>query len=112
MSADPAPCSDPVEPGAFEVADDGKRWVFRGGLTLDDAARVLDAAGALPLPKSGRVDMSGLGSADSAALAVLMALKRRASAERHRIAFEGLPATLAALAHVYGIDELIGAPAP
>jgi phospholipid transport system transporter-binding protein len=98
---------DSAAPGAFALADDGTRWVFRGGLTFDSAADVLAASAALPLPKGGRVDMSGLAPADSSALAVLLALKRRAAAERHRLHVEGLPESLAALSHVYGVNELI-----
>jgi phospholipid transport system transporter-binding protein len=98
-----------AEPGAFAVAEDGRHWVFRGALTLDDAARVLRESAGLPLPRSGRVDFAGLHTADSAALAVLLALKRRASAERHKLTFESLPDGVLALAHVYGIDGLIGA---
>jgi phospholipid transport system transporter-binding protein len=101
-------CVDRFEPGAFAPADDGRRWVFRGGLTFEDAARVLEESRVLPLPKSGRIDFSGLHAADSAALAVLMALKRRASAEHHKLVFEGLPEGVAALALVYGVDDLIG----
>ena len=97
-----------AEPGAFAIAEDGRHWVFRGALTLDDAARVLREAAALPLPRSGRVDFAGLHTADSAALAVLLALKRRASAERHKLAFASLPDGVVALARVYGIDGLIG----
>ncbi|HEX4885268.1 MAG TPA: STAS domain-containing protein [Casimicrobiaceae bacterium] len=102
-----------VEPGTFAIADDGARWVFSGGLTFDDATRILEESRSLPLPRSGHVDLSGLQSADSSALAVLMALKRRASAERHhKLVFEGLPEAIMALAHVYGIDELIDTARP
>jgi ABC-type transporter Mla MlaB component len=67
--------TDVIASSAF--AADGDRWTFRGELTFDDAMAVLDAAAALPLPKSGVVDLSGLAHADSAALAVLLALRRR-----------------------------------
>lgn len=102
------PCEERAQPGAFALAEDGRHWEFKGSLTFDDAARVLAAARELALPKSGRVDCSGLGGADSAALAVLVALKRRASSEHHKLVFEGLPAGLVALARVYGIDDVIG----
>lgn len=101
-------CVERAEPGAFCVSDDGRRWIFRGGLTFDDAARVLDAVRDVPLPTSGHVDFAELHAADSAALAVLIALKRRASAERHKLVFDGLPAGVVALARVYGVDDLIG----
>lgn len=98
--------SDPqAVPGAFTA--DGDRWRFAGMLTFDDATAVLAAAQALPLPASGRVDMSGLEHADSAGLAVLLALKRRAAAEGRPIAFEGMPPVLSSLARVYGIEDIV-----
>lgn len=103
-----APCAERSEPGAFALAEDGRRWVYRGGLTFEDASRVLAESQALPLPKSGLVDLAGLRVADSAALAVLTTLKRRASAEHHKLRFEGLPPGLVALARVYGIEDVIG----
>jgi phospholipid transport system transporter-binding protein len=99
----------PVPAGAFAVADDGARWKFHGALTMDGAAAVLESADALPLPSTGVVDFSGLLQADSSALAVIIALKRRAHAERHPIAFAGLPASLMSLAVVYGVEALIAA---
>ena len=64
--------------GAFVATDGGSRWRFEGALTLDNAAGVLEAASELPLPSAGVVDFDGLRHADSAALAVMIALKRRA----------------------------------
>ncbi len=94
-------------PGTFAVA--GDRWSFAGTLTFDDATAVLSAAARLALPSSGIVDMSGLVHADSAALAVLLALKRRAAAEGRRLSFVAMPAVLESLARVYGIEELVAA---
>ena len=54
--------------------------------------RLLEASSALDLPTSGRVDLSGLRTVDSSALAVLFALKRRAKAQRRELVFEGDPA--------------------
>ena len=91
--------------GEFSTSNDG--WLFAGALTLDDAASVFEASQALPLPPNGVVDFSGLMQADSAALAVMMALKRRASAEGRVLALRGLPASLKSLAVVYGIEHLL-----
>jgi phospholipid transport system transporter-binding protein len=93
--------------GAFSSADD--RWTFAGELTFDDATSVLAAASALPLPASGIVDLSGLAHADSAALAVLLALRRRAAAEGRRVVFASVPAVLDSLARVYGIEDMLAA---
>jgi phospholipid transport system transporter-binding protein len=94
--------------GAF-VAD-RERWKFSGVLTFDDATAVLEAAAALPLPRSGIVDLSGLEHADSAALAVLLALRRRAVDEGHiPLAFVAVPPMLDSLARVYGVEDFIDA---
>ena len=90
--------------GAFSVAEG--RWRFEGTLTFDDATAVLEQAAALPLPASGIVDMAGLVHADSAALAVLLELKRRAAAEKHPLSFAAFPPVLESLALVYGIEDL------
>jgi phospholipid transport system transporter-binding protein len=93
--------------GAFTVSDDGAHWSFEGRLTMDDAAHALAVVQALPLPTSGIVDLAGLSQADSAALAVLIALKRRAAAEGRHLTLVSLPAALHSLAVVYGVEELV-----
>ena len=97
-------CAEAASSGAFAVA--GDRWQFNGTLTFDDATAVLEQAALLPLPASGVVDMAGLVHADSAALAVLLELKRRAAAERKRLSFTAFPPMLESLARVYGIEDL------
>ena len=91
--------------GGFSTSNDG--WLFAGAFTLDDAAAVLEASKQLPLPADGVVDFGGLMQADSAALAVMMALKRRAAAENRALTIRGMPASLRSLAVVYGIDNLL-----
>jgi phospholipid transport system transporter-binding protein len=98
------PCEAVTASGAFAVA--GERWLFSGALTFDDATAVLGHAAEMPLPASGVVDMAGLVHADSAALAVLLALKRRAAAEGKRLSFATFPPMLESLARVYGIEDL------
>ena len=95
--------------GAFVATDGGLRWRFEGALTMDTAAGVLEAASGLPLPSSGVVAFDGLRHADSAALAVMIALKRRGVAESRPIALESVPPTLMSLAVVYGVESLLAA---
>jgi phospholipid transport system transporter-binding protein len=104
------PAGQPT-PGAFAPGDDGRSWVFRGALTFDNAGEVLEAAAALPLPAAHSVDLAQLTQADSSALAVLFALKRRARSEHHALHFVNPPAGVTSLARVYGVDELLF-PAP
>ena len=101
---DGSPQSAP-QSGAFVAADD--RWSFGGSLTLDAAAGVLQASQALPLPSTGVVDFSGMMQGDSSALAVMLALKRRAHAEGRTLTLTGLPASLRSLAIVYGVEHYL-----
>ena len=92
-------------PGKF--AADGDRWRFAGALTFRDAGDAFNASERLPLPASGIVDCSGLVHVDSSALAVLLALQRRATAERAPLTFVAMPPALDSLAQVYGIEALL-----
>lgn len=100
--------SGDARPGEFVAADGGARWTYAGALTFANAEAVLDSTGSLPLPSSGVADLSGLEHADSAALAVLLALKRRAAAEGAMLAFASVPDSIVSLARVYGIDTIVG----
>ena len=91
----------------FAADPAGGRWIFSGALTFAEAGPVLAAAEALPLPRDGVVDCGNIGAFDSAAVAVLLALKRRAADEGKRIVFAGLPARLEALAALYGVEEIL-----
>jgi phospholipid transport system transporter-binding protein len=91
--------------GAFSA--DGDRWRFEGTLVFDNAMPVLEAAAPLPLPASGIVDLAGVVHADSSALAVLLALRRRAVTEGRSITFASVPPMLDSLARVYGIEEFL-----
>jgi phospholipid transport system transporter-binding protein len=85
----------------------GERWTIGGALTFATAASALDSMRALPLPASGIVDCSEVDAVDSAAVAVLLALKRRASAEGRPLAFIAIPSALALLADLYGVREML-----
>lgn len=95
------------ESAAFTPAADGGRWAYAGALTYANAGDVLAAAAALPLPAAGEVDLSGIGAVDSAAVAVLLALKRRGDAEGRPLKFAGVPAALVALADLYGVEDIL-----
>ena len=98
-------CSPAPSQGGFVAVDE--RWTFAGSLVFADAAAVFEAARELPLPASGIVDLAGLGQADSSALAVMLALKRRAAAQGTRLQFAAIPQGIKALANVYGVEELL-----
>jgi len=93
-------------PSSGSFASDGNAWRFEGALTFDDAAQVFEASAAVPLPAEG-IDFSGMTRADSSALAVVIALRRRAAAEGRALSLHNLPPSLRSLAIVYGVEELI-----
>jgi phospholipid transport system transporter-binding protein len=76
-------------------------------VTTETAPRIYEESSALPLPSSGVVDCAGVRLVDSTAVALLMALKRRAKSERKPLAFEHVPTALLALASVYGVADLL-----
>jgi phospholipid transport system transporter-binding protein len=100
-------CSGPSS--GFAPAASGGRWIYIGALTFAEAGPVVTAASALPLPTEGIVDCSGIGAFDSTAVAVLLALRRRATAEGRTLVFAGLPARLEALARLYEVEEILTA---
>jgi len=90
------------------VADaGGARWSYQGPLTFDEAGSALTASNALALPRDGEVDLAGIGAFDSAAVAVLVAIARRAAREGRTLRFAGLPTGLRALAALYGVQEFL-----
>ena len=93
--------------GGFVADENGTRWTYVGTLTFANAAQVCKSAGDLSLPTGGVVDLSGLAAVDSAAVAVLLSIKRRAAQEGVPLVFDNVPAPLDALATVYGVEEIL-----
>ena len=85
----------------------GARWKYVGALNYANAGSVYAATVTLPLPTAGEVDLVDVGAIDSAAVAVLVALKRRAIDEGRPLLFANVPAPLAALANLYGVEEIL-----
>ncbi|MFZ4623962.1 MAG: STAS domain-containing protein [Rhodoferax sp.] len=78
-------------------------------LTQTTATRCLaELMAALPAEPAGVVvNAAGLNRFDSAALAVLLGLRRQAQQLGKTFAIAGLPAPMADLAQLYGITELL-----
>jgi len=92
----------------FAADQDGARWAYIGPLTFANAGPVLAATAAVALPTGGEVDFQNAGAIDSSAVAVLLALKRRAEGEGAPLRFLRVPAPLVALAEVYGVESILG----
>jgi phospholipid transport system transporter-binding protein len=84
-------------------------------LTLRDAVAVLDGlrqsfdASSAPV---WQLDASALVQVDTSALAVLLECARLAKAGQRRLEIVSPPARLSDLAQLYGVDGLLGLPAP
>jgi phospholipid transport system transporter-binding protein len=100
----------PETAGGFRPDASGGRWRLEGRLTVAEAGAVLAASRSLPLPAQGEVDLARIGAFDSAAVAVLLALRRRAAAEGAALAFTAMPERLEALARLYGVEGLLTGP--
>ncbi len=87
----------------------GARWTITGVLTVDSAAEVLAASGDAEFPETGVVALGGLHAVDSAAVAVLLSWRRRAATEGKTLSFADVPASLVALAQLYGVEDLLQA---
>jgi phospholipid transport system transporter-binding protein len=105
MNVECSACEGDV-PG-FAADAGGARWTYEGALTFAEAKAVLTASSTLALPREGIVDCGGIAAFDSAAVAVLLALRRRAAAEGRRLVFTGIPARLEVLATLYDVGEIL-----
>lgn len=91
----------------FSLDSTGERWICGGPITFANAAGVLEASRALPLPSSGIVECDALHPVDSAAVAVLLALKRRAVGESTPLKFVNITPSLHTLSDLYGVEDLL-----
>ena len=94
-----------AEQGVLVAA--GERWRLSGALNMDTAADVLAASQERPWPEAGVIDLAGVDMVVSAGVAILLAWKRRALANRKPVKFANVPASLASLADLYGVDDLL-----
>ena len=103
------PVDPKSQPPGFYADPRGTRWSYNGALTFANASNVFAAALAMPLPSSGEIDLSGAAAVDSAAVAVLLALRRRAAEEGKQLVLTHVPAALTALADLYSVEDLLAA---
>ena len=77
-------------------------------LTFQNAQAALDQGCAALSAGETVFDLGGVKSADSSALALMLAWERRARAQGRNLKFVNVPANVDALAQLYGVQELIG----
>ena len=87
---------------------DGDTLALSGALTFATAAQMFgDAGRALAASAQTRLDLAGVGDADSAGLACVLALAAEASRAGRRLAVLNLPENLRALADVCDARALL-----
>lgn len=91
-----------------QLALNGGRLVVSGPLTLATAAE-LGAAAEAHLNGDLVVDLAAVTEVDSSALSLLFEWQRAAQRRKCKVSFCNLPASLASLAELYGVTELIPA---
>lgn len=84
-----------------------ERWRVSGPLTMDSVSALLRASAPHALPAAGVVDLARVDRVDSAGVALLLAWQRRAAAEERRLVFSSVPPSMASLAALYGVQELL-----
>ncbi len=93
--------------GVASLEDAGGRWALSGPLVMDTVAPLLGASATRPLPETGVIDMTKVQRVDSAAVALMLAWKRRATVEAKPITFATVPASITSLAVLYGVADLL-----
>lgn len=91
--------ADSPAPGRLELS--GRIDMDSAAAQLAQLTRQLNGAAAQEL------DLSGVTGADSAALALLLELLRHSRQRGGALHVGPLPPTLASLAHLYGLDDLL-----
>lgn len=81
--------------------------LFDGELILANASEWLEQGEAALKAGVTVFDLEGLGNLDSAALSLMLSLRRRAQAAGSSIEFRHVPESLASLAELYGVTEQI-----
>jgi len=97
------------------MAQSGAMTALPASLTLKDAQAVLESLRQSLAADSGdswRIDAASVAQLDTSALAVLLECARMAAAARRRLEIVNAPARMADLAHLYGVDGLLGFEAP
>jgi phospholipid transport system transporter-binding protein len=77
-------------------------------LTFQNAQAALEQGCAALSAGETVFDLAGVTSADSSALALMLAWQRRAQAQGRKLTFINVPGNVDALARLYGVDGLIG----
>lgn len=93
------------------TAANGAMTALPASLTLRDAQAVLASlrqSFAAETGQTWRIDAASVAQLDTSALAVLLECSRMAASASRKLEIVGPPARLSDLAHLYGVDVLLG----
>jgi phospholipid transport system transporter-binding protein len=93
------------------MATTGVMTALPASLTLRDAQPVLESLRQSFAAESGdvwRIDAAPVTQLDTSALAVLLECSRMAAAAKRKLEIVNAPARMSDLAHLYGVDGLLG----
>lgn len=93
------------------MATDGVMTALPPSLTLRDASTVLETLRQAFAADGGdvwRIDAAPVTQLDTSALAVLLECSRMAAGAKRKLQIVNPPARMSDLAHLYGVDELLG----
>jgi phospholipid transport system transporter-binding protein len=93
------------------MAGTGAMTALPASLTLRDAPTVLESLRQSFVADGGdvwRIDAAPVTQLDTSALAVLLECARIAAAGNRKLEIVGAPARLSDLAHLYGVDGMLG----
>lgn len=94
---------------SFELVDQGEgRFALTGDMSFATANQILRASEAVfPQHESLQVDMSQVGKADSAGLALLLEWKSQAAQRDASISYVGIPESLVSIARTSEVSDLL-----
>ncbi len=89
------------------IRREGDQLVVEGPVTLANVMQLIDAGSREVLSGARRVNLAGVSELDSGALAMLLAWRRAAVANKSDLVFEGVGPDLVSLADLYGVEVLL-----
>jgi phospholipid transport system transporter-binding protein len=89
------------------IRREGDRLILEGAVTIEEVPGLLSQGLALLSPGETRIDLAGVTTADSSAVALLLEWLRVAQRAGDRIVYLNLDNSLKSLADLYGVTELL-----
>lgn len=89
------------------IRREGDRLILEGAVTIEEVPGLLSQGLALLSPGETRIDLAGVTTADSSAVALLLEWLRVARRAGDRIVYLNLDNSLKSLADLYGVTELL-----